>query len=176
MIAGARFVKRYHRAMKRTLIALCSILLVASACKKKEEEAKPAEPTAETKPAEAKPAEPAPAPAPAPAEAKAGGATFANAAEYEAKANELMDKMTAMFVADGKDCAKLATDLSKLVDDNKSSFDAASVFEKANPDAKKALDKKMEARSKDFQAKAGPAIEACKDNKALQDAMAKVPD
>ena len=155
----------------RILIVMCSLVLGASACKKKEE-AKPATPAAETKPGEAKPDETKPADKPA--EPAAGG--IANAAEYEAKAMEMSDKMTAMFAADGKDCEKLAGDMSKFIDENKTMFAAAKAFEAAHPEAKKALDTKMEPKMKEMMEKMGPAMEACKDNKALKDAMTKLAD
>ena len=150
--------------LKTLVVALCSFALV-TACGKKDE-AKSADP----KPAESKPGE-----------AKAGdkpaaGAGFATAQEYEAKAMGLMDKAIAIFAGAGKDCDKLATDLNKFMDDNKAAFESATAFEKANPAAKAALDKKSEAKQKEFQDKGGPAIEACKDNKSLKAALEKMPD
>ena len=100
---------------------------------------------------------------------------IANAAEYEAKANEFADKLFAVFAAAGTNCDKLAVDLGKLLDETKPTFDAAKVFETAHPDAKVALDKKMEGRMTEFQAKAGPALDACKGNKALADVLSKMP-
>jgi hypothetical protein len=151
----------------RILIVMCSLVLGASACKKKEE-AKPA--TSEAKPGEAKPAD-------KPTEAaKPAGEGFANAGEYEAKAMEMSDKMTAMFGADGKDCDKLAGDMSKFIDENKTMFASAKAFEAAHPEAKKALDTKMEPKMKEMMEKMGPAMEACKDHQGLKDAMTKLAD
>ena len=153
---------------KTLALTTCTLLLLTTGCKKKDE-AKTADPSMEAKPGETKPAE-------KPTEMKpAMGGTITNAADYEAKANDMMDKMTALFVADGKDCDKLAADMSAFLDTNKDGFAATKTFETANPDAKKALDTKMEPRMKDFQAKAGPSLDACKDNKALQAAMSKMP-
>ena len=157
----------------RILIVMCSLVLGASACKKKEE-AKPATPAAETKPGEAKPeakTEEKPTEA-----AKPAGEGFANAGEYEAVAMEMSDKMIAMFGAAGKDCDKLAGDMSKFIDENKTKFASAKAFEAAHPDAKKALDTKMEPKMKEMMEKMGPAMEACKDHKGLKDAMTKLAD
>lgn len=153
----------------RILIVMCSLVLGASACKKKEE-AKPATPAAETKPGEAKPEE-------KPTEAaKPAGEGFANAGEYEAVAMEMSDKMIAMFGAAGKDCDKLAGDMSKFIDENKTKFASAKAFEAAHPEAKKALDTKMEPKMKEMMEKMGPAMEACKDHQGLKDAMTKLAD
>ena len=174
----------------RLLIAACSALLFASACKKNDA-AKPADKAATTaaKPAETKPATPdqakpadttAPAAAPAapaaPAAAPAAAGPVTSADDYQTRGTALLDKMTAIFAADGKDCAKIAADVSKYVDDNKGEIDAVTAYEKAHPADKKAWDQKNKAKTDDFMAKAGPSMEACKDNKALQDAMAKLPE
>ena len=169
----------------RLLIAACSALLFASACKKNDA-AKPADKTATTaaKPAETKPGTPdqakpaeatTPAAAPA-ATAPAAAGPVTSADDYQTRGTALLDKMTAIFAADGKDCAKIAADVSKYVDDNKAEIDAVTAYEKAHPADKKAWDEKNKAKTDDFMAKAGPAMDACKDNKALQDAMAKLPE
>jgi hypothetical protein len=153
----------------RFLIAACSVLLAFTACKKKDDAAKTDQGSGSaataTKPTESKPAETKPA----------GGGDITSAADYETRGNALMDKMIGIFAADGKDCDKLAADINKFLDDSKGDMDAVMAYEKAHPDDKKAMDKKNEAKTKEFMEKAGPAIEGCKDNKALQDAMAKMP-
>ncbi|MDB4952448.1 MAG: hypothetical protein JWO36_17 [Myxococcales bacterium] len=162
--------------LKTLAFTTCTLFLVLTGCKKKDE-TKPADQTAETKPGEAKPSEAKPSEAkpaePAPA---AAGVTIANIADYEAKSGELMDKLTAIFVADGTNCDKLAGDVNKFVDDNKPSIDATAAYEKAHPDDKKAVTEKEKVKTKEFESKAGPSIDACKDNKAFQTAISKLPE
>ena len=153
----------------RILIAACAVLLSFTACKKKDDttaaSGSGSAATTATKPTESKPAETKPA----------GGGDIANASDYETRGNALMDKMINIFATDGKDCDKIAADMNKFMDENKGEIDSIMAYEKAHPDDKKAMDKKNEAKTKDFMEKAGPAMESCKDNKALQDAMAKMP-
>ena len=149
------------------IILLASVLLF-SACKKKDE-AKPTEPTAVEKkegdkPVEAKPAEGTPP------ENK-----IVNANDYESKATDITNKMLAVFVAAGKDCDKLAADMTKFINDNKTVMESLTAFEKTNPDAEKAFDKKMEGREKEMEEKLSPAFEACKDHAGLKQAMSNLP-
>jgi len=157
------------------LVATCAALLFVGACKKNDE-AKPADNSAGA-PAAAKPTDnaPAPAPAPPPAAAPSSGGAIANAAEYQLKSNDLMTQLTSVFVNDGKDCDKLAADVDKWVSDNKAELEAIDAYEKAHPDDKKAFDEKSKDRQKAFEDAASPALDACKSNKALTDALSKVP-
>src|SRR4051812_21422213 len=108
---------------KTLALTTCTLLLLTTGCKKKDE-AKTADPTTEAKPGEAKPTEAKPT------EAKpAAGGAITNAADYEAKGTELMDKMTALFVADGTNCDKLAADVSTFLDENKDAFTSSKAFE-----------------------------------------------
>jgi hypothetical protein len=131
---------------RRILIALSSSLLFFAACKKKDD-GKPA----------------------------AASGPIANTADYEARGNALFDKMISIFQADGKECDKLAADLNKFMDDSKSDMEAMTTYDKAHPADKEAFNKKIEARADDLMKALAPAMEACKDNKALADAMAKMP-
>ena len=147
---------------------LLATVLLFSACKKKDE-TKPAEPTAVEKkegdkPAEAKPAEGTPP------ENK-----IINANDYESKATDLTNKLLAIFVAGGKNCDKLAADMTKFSTENRATFEALKAFEKANPDAEKAFDEKMKGREKEFEEKLSPAFEACKDHEGLKKAMGSLP-
>jgi len=112
-----------------------------------------------------------------PAEVKpAAGAGFASDADYEAKGFAAFDKMMAIFAAAGTDCDKLAADMTTFITENKEMMEAADAYEAAHPDAKKALDAKMQAKMKEGEGKMGAAMEACKDSKALADAMSKLPE
>src|SRR5262245_2108189 len=143
----------------RALAIACSLSLLTVACKKddakpleqKQADPKPAEPTPPPPPVEPKPPEPKP-PEPAPPAAM-------TAAEYETRSLESFDKFSAIFTASGKDCDKLATAINKLIDNEKVFYEAAIAYEKANPDVKKAVEKKTAAKQKDFERKAGPAFE-----------------
>lgn len=161
--------------MTRFLLISCLLL---GACKKKEE-TKPAEPaTAEKKVDEKAPAPEKPTEAPTMAEpAKPSGpaVTIANAAEYDAKATELTDKLLAVFVTDGKDCDKLATDLTKFGQEFGPTFEGLKAFEKENPGAEKAFDEKMKPREKEFQDKIGPSFEACQNHEGVKTAMEGLP-
>ncbi len=153
-------------------IALLSCLLLA-ACKKKDE-AKPVEPTA-VKSAPEAPTAAAPAKATEPAKPAVIAVTIASAAEYDTKATELFDKLVGVFAADGKDCDKLAADLTKLTDEQGALFAGLQAFEQANPDAKQAFDDKMKGREKDYEAKVAPSFEACQKHEAVIAAIAKLP-
>ena len=161
-----------------TRILLVSCLLFA-ACKKNDE-AKPAAPQAAEKKVDDK--APAAAATPPelpktgePAKVAAAGVTIANAAEYDTKATELTEKVIGAFTANGKDCDKLAAELSKVIDDNRATFDGLKAFETANPDSKKAFDAKMEPREKEFEEQIGPSIVACQSHAGLKAALEKMP-
>lgn len=157
---------------------LLATLLVFSAglgaCKKKEE-TKAADPVAvekkgdDTKAADTKPADTKPAEG-TPSEQK-----IVNANDYETKAIDMTNKLLALFVDAGKDCDKLATNLSKFGDDNRALFESLKAFETSNPDAEKAFDEKMKGREKEFEDKLGPAFDACKNHEGMKTAMAKLP-
>src|SRR4029079_16678810 len=133
------------------LLVLLSVLVVTAACKKSETPA--GTKTEETKAADpakagdtAKPAEPAKTAAAKPADpAPAAGGTNS---EVEAKAIAMMQKLGDMFVADAKDCEKLATDLKAFLADNKTVISEMTAFEKKQSEADKAA---FEARNKKTQ-------------------------
>ena len=144
--------------MRTFAIALCSFALLAGACKKKEE-AKKDDKAAETKPGEA----------PKPAEGAPGG-------DDAQKYVDLMVNFGKIFAADGKDCAKLATDVKKYAADNKASFEAMKKREDAmTPEQRKAEDEKYKPQMDQFMKDMQPAMEACKDNKDVEAAMKDVP-
>ncbi len=149
--------------MIRNLIVAFSLSMLVAACGK--DDTKPADdkpaapapkPTAATPPA-APPSAPVPTPVPAPAPAAGGSATtFTDNADYEAKGLALMNSMIAVFAADGTDCAKLATDITKFIGDNQDKFSAFKAYETAHPEAKKEMETKSADVMKDFMAKATP--------------------
>jgi hypothetical protein len=141
---------------------LLATLLLFTACKKKDE----------TKPAEAPAAEKKAADPAAPA---AGEVKVADAAQYETLGTDLTNKLLALFAAGGKDCDKLAVDLTKFGDDNRKVFEALKAFEKDHPDAEKAFDEKMKGREKEFEEKVGPAFEACQNHEGMKKAMQNMP-
>jgi hypothetical protein len=164
----------------RFLVMVCASVLALGACNKKDADQAPADKAAGAdkmagdKGAAGASMDKAGAAADKAAPPAAGGA-ISSPADYEAKSNDMMGKMSAMLAADGKDCDKLAADMIKFFTDNKAGMDATDAFEKANPDAKKAYDTKTKAQQDDIGAKITAASDACKDNAAFKDALSKVP-
>jgi hypothetical protein len=176
-----------HPAM--TVSKTLSILLLATSlgfvgCKKKEDASSAAPGSAATSSAAAtKPAEPAaaaPAPAapavpatPPPAAATPAGAITSDD-QYIATVTAGLDKVITLFKGAGTNCDKLADDLVKFAQDNGPQIKAYREYEKAHPEAQAKFNAAAQSKVTDFQASAGPAIDACKDNKKLADAMAKL--
>jgi hypothetical protein len=165
---------------------LCFVVAILVGCKEKPD-AKPAAPAPApieaTQPAPAPslaPAEPAapPAPAPAPPAAAqvlpAGG--FRTAAEYEAKAIELLDKLTQVFARGGTNCDKLADGIELFVADHQSELANTGAFEVANPGVQDALEAKMQDKAKRFMQHASASLQACQAHRGVKDALAKLPD
>jgi hypothetical protein len=154
---------------------LCLLLIVALACKTDKQEAKPSPPP--TAP-EVKPSPPTEAPKPAESAARvvkpAGGIN--TAAEYEAKAFELTDKLTAVFGAAGTNCDKLADNLEIFLDENKTALAGTDAFETANPFAEDDLEPKLQTRAKTLIEKMGFSMQACGKDQRVQAALAKLPD
>jgi hypothetical protein len=131
---------------------------------------KPADKPDMAKPAD-KPADPATADKPADKPAE-GGATFASDDEYLAKGKEAMGKLIDIFKADGKDCEKIAGDVTKLLQEPV--FTQSKAYEKAHPDIKKKFGDATKDLEKQFEKEATPALTACAKNKAFTDAFAKM--
>ena len=152
--------------MKRALVTiLFGLLVTATACKKKDDAAKTDDKTAqptEQKAVEQKPGDPAPA-----GELSPG--------DYEAKNIDLMDKAIATFGAVGSDCDKGAIAVGKYFDDNKAQLEATRAFEKAHPDVQKQVEDKNKDKTKLFMDSVKKVMDTCKDNKAMQDALTKLP-
>jgi hypothetical protein len=157
---------------------VCLLLIVVAACKTDKQEAKPSPlpPAPEVKQPPALP----PAEAPKPAEATprvvkpAGG--IKTAAEYEAKAFDLTDKLTAVFGAAGTNCDKLADNLEIFVDENQAALAGTDAFETANPFAEDDLEPKLQTRAKTLIQKMALSMQACGKNQRVQGALAKLPD
>lgn len=148
---------------------LLATLLLFTACKKKED-TKPAETatTAEKKADDKTDDKTAPA-------ADTGAPKVADANQYETLGVDMTNKLLAIFAADGKDCDKLAADLTKFGEDNRKVFDSIKAFEKEHPDAEKAFNEKMKGREKEFEEKVGPAFEACQNHEGMKKAMQNMP-
>ncbi len=108
---------------------------------------------------------------------KGGGASSAavsSSDDYKTRGMDMIAKMVDVFKE--TDCDKLAANISGFIDNNKGAIDALKAWEKDHKDDKKAGDKAAEDKMKDFMGTVGPIMEKCKGNKALEDAMKKMPD
>ena len=160
---------------------LCFALVVVVGCKEKQD-AKPAPaappPVEQKQPPPPSVAESAPPPAAAPvapAVVKPAGG-FNTAAEYEAKAFDVIDKLTAVFSRAGTNCDKLADGLELFVADHQTVFANTDAFELANPAAKDALEAKMQEKARTFMQTANASMQACQKHQGVKDALAKLPD
>jgi len=97
------------------------------------------------------------------------------AATYESENTAMMDKAIALFSGADKDCDKAAASVSKFFDDNKAEMERLMAFEKAHPDVKKSVEDKNKDKMGKFMESAGKVMETCKDNKAMQEAVKKMP-
>lgn len=157
---------------------LCLVLVVLVGCKEKQE-AKPTPPPSVPAPAPTQKVEPAPPSAdvkpavPVPV-TPAGG--FNTAADYEAKAFDLLDKLTDVFARAGTNCEKLADGIEVFLDANKAAFASTDAFEAANPAAEDDLEAKMQDKAKTFMTKASASMQACQNHERVKAALAKLPD
>lgn len=165
----------------RTALLSIALTLSLAACKDKSKnapapEAKPTTGEA-AKPTEAKPDDKAETPTPTEtpktdeATPAAAGAAIKDEAEYETRTVALFKSLEAAFVSNGTDCDKIAAAVKTVVDANKDTLVAIKAFEKANPEAEKAVEKRHEKDIADFQTKLEPAMKACADHKGIGEAM-----
>jgi hypothetical protein len=151
--------------------------MLLSACKDKQEQ-KPAPAPAPVPVAETKKEEPAPPPVVPPSQAApikpAGG--FNTTAEYEARAFEMIDKLTDVFATSGTNCDKLAVNIETFLDKNKDALAAADSFEVANPGAEDDLEMKLQDKAKVFMQKVSISMQACQKHEGVKAALAKLPD
>lgn len=153
------------RMLTRILVAS---LLLAGACKKSND----AKPTAGS----AAPAAPAGSAAPGSAAATpapTAPADSLDAASYEARAGKFMQDFTNVFADAGTDCDKLAAGVNKFIDDNKPLIVQMKEYENGHPEAKTALDDRMQAEYKKQQDTMLPALQACAEEQSVQDALAR---
>ena len=155
---------------------VCFVVLLLAACKDKQEAKPTPAPTAAPATPERKemPTPEAPKPAEPAAIKPAGG--FNTAAEYEAKAFELTDKLADVFGNAGTNCEKLADRLEVFADENKQAFASTQAFEDANPSAEEALDAKMQDKAKGLMQKISVSMQACQKNARVVAALKKLPD
>lgn len=162
--------------MKKLSLFLVLALAGTTACKKSDDKKAAATETAteaaqgdEAKPAEAaKPTESAPA-------APAGAASIKDAADYETKGLEMMDKMVNAFTSAGEDCDKAAENVTQFIAEYGPMFEAIKKFEEGNPDAKTAMDEKMKGKGEEIMGKMMPVVMKCQEHEGLKAAMAKMP-
>ena len=119
-----------------------------------------------------------PAPAPAkPPEAPAPPAGKPTDTELEAKSFTMVEKMGDLFIADAKDCDKLAVDLKAFIAENKPVMLQLSEMERRQtPEEQKAYNERTKARQEATMKRIQPAVDACKTNANVQAAMAEIPD
>ena len=153
----------------------CLVLVILAAACKEKQEAKPAPtPAPEVKkeappPEVARPAEPT-----KPVIKPAGGIN--TSAEYETKAFDLLDQLTNVFATSGTNCDKLAANIELFLDKNQGLLTATDQFGDANPSAEDDLETKMQGKSQQFMQTAGISIKACQNHAGVKAAMAKLPD
>jgi hypothetical protein len=176
----------YYAAMLKTLIITLIVSMTLLGCKKKDDSgstdkgagssAAPPAPVV----ADAPPVEPAP-PAVGSGSADQGSAAkpavtatpVASNDDYKKRGTALLDKIVEVFKE--KDCDKLAAAITSFVDSSQAEFDAVNAWEKSHEADKKALEKSNAAKKKKFLDSLNPTLERCQSNKALQDALAKMP-
>ena len=160
----------------------CLLLVLALVSCKEKQEAKPAPapgsaaaPAAPVAPQGSAAADPTKPVTPTKPPIKpAGGINTAE--EYEAKAFDLMDKLTAVFGGAGTNCDKLADNLDVFLDVNKAAITATDQFQDANPSAEDDLEAKLQARMQVFMENAKLSMQACQKHARVQAALAKLPD
>ena len=156
---------------------VCLIVVLLVACKDKQD-TKPAPaptPAPEVKPPPVQPVDiTKPTEPTKPVIKPAGGIN--TAAEYEAKAFDLTDKLTAVFAGAGTNCEKLADNLEIFVDTNKAALEATDQFEAVNPSAEDDLDPKLQSRAQVLMQKLSISMQACKNHAGVKAALAKIPD
>jgi hypothetical protein len=179
--------------MLRTFpVVLCSVTMLILACKKADKPAgttpdqvastaagaTPSVPADPAKPVDpvAKPAEPAATPANPVGSAKpadpAPGSTTASR-ELEVKGIAMSQRMADLFVADAKNCEKMATDIRAFTTLNKALLDQLAEMEKhQTQEEREAFDQRNRATLEALLIKVTPAMTACRDNKSVEAAMA----
>lgn len=123
------------------------------------------------------PAKPAPAKPPEPPKPPVQDQAPPTPAELEAKSFTIVEKMGDLFLADAKDCDKLAVDLKAFIAENKPIMLQLSEMERhQSPEERKAYNERTKVRQDDEMKRIQPAVDACKSNANVQAAMAEIPD
>ncbi|HLU68500.1 MAG TPA: hypothetical protein VKZ63_19580 [Kofleriaceae bacterium] len=95
--------------------------------------------------------------------------------ELEERGVAFMVKMADIMDANKADCDKMAAELNRFLDSQKGLMAEMKAYgEKQTPEQKKAFSDKYKSETDAVMAKMTPAIEACQDSKALQEAMGKM--
>jgi hypothetical protein len=81
------------------------------------------------------------------------------------------DKLADTVVADQADCAKMGTDMTKMIDDNKAILDKVNEARKSGKPMPSDVREHVMATSR----KMAPSLQKCKDDKNVSAAMKKLP-
>jgi len=164
--------------MVRTFpLLLCTVAMIVTACKKADrpagitpdQVAKTSDPGT---PAGGKPADPAATPTNPAKSADPAASSATGNSELEAKGIAMTEKMADLFVADAKDCEKMATDIRKFTAENKALLDQLAEMEKhQTAQEREAFAKRNQPVLDALLTKATPAMTACRDNKNVEAAM-----
>jgi hypothetical protein len=154
--------------MLRTFpVVLCSVTMLLTACKRAD---KPAGMTPDQVAKAGDPGKPAD-PAARPADPATSAATGNR--ELEAKGIAMTQRMADLFVADAKDCEKMATDIRAFTAQNKALLDQLAEMEKHQTKQERAeFATRNRSTLEALLRKVTPAMTACRDNKSVEAAMA----
>src|SRR5687768_6169550 len=147
---------------------VCLLLIVVAACKTDKQEAKPSPPAVPDVKQEPPPVVEAAKPAEPPARVVKPAGGINTPAEYEAKAFDLTDKLTAVFAAAGTNCDKLADNIDIFIDTNKQALASTDEFEAANPFAEDDLEPKLQTRAKTLIQRMSISMQACGKHQGVQ--------
>ena len=108
---------------------------------------------------------------------KSGGVSngpISSTDDYKTRGTALLDKM--LDAMKETDCDKLAANISSFIDANKGAMDALKAWDKDHKDDKKAFEDANKDKMQTMMGSMMTTMEKCKDNKALKDALAKMPE
>lgn len=156
---------------------LCTVTMMVTGCKKADKAAgttpdqvaKAGDPGT---PAGGKPADPAATPTDPATPADPATSSATGNSELEAKGIAMTQRMAEMFVADAKDCEKMATDIRAFTAQNKALLDQLAELEKhQTAQEREAFEKRNQPMLEALLKKVMPAMTACRDNKNVEAAM-----
>jgi hypothetical protein len=102
----------------------------------------------------------------------AGSLALTSDDEFIANGRAIIQRLIAIFTADGQDCEQLAADVSKLSEDP--IWSASTHYEDAHPEVRERFAAEQAEMGERFGAVAGPAMTACATNQAFIAALAKM--